>query len=195
MSYQISKILVPVDLSDTSFNALENCITLAKKHNAAITVLNIVEPRLNREEGDIFHVSSLSASKDVLHALLGSIQHTHDVNPVLIQKEGNVAEQIIRTALVEQADLIVMGTHGASGYRDGFIGSNTYAVMKNVLCPVLCIPPRKKFNSFKKVAFPIRPVSGALSRYDVLCHFLSGGSGIDVLGLSYRKMERETKVL
>jgi len=88
-----------------------------------------------------------------------------------------------------------MGTHGASGYRDGFIGSNTYSVMKHAYCPVLSIPPKRKFIHFSNAVFPIRPASGALARYDVLCHFLTRQSTVDVLGLSYRKMETGTRVL
>jgi nucleotide-binding universal stress UspA family protein len=197
MSYHISKILVPVDLSETSLNALETCIALAKKHGANIIILNVIESKYSsREESDVFNVSSsLSNSKDVLNALIGSIEHAHDLTPRFIQKEGSVSEHIIRTSIVEEADLIVMGTHGASGYRDGFMGSNTYNVMKHVLCPVLSLPSKKKFSSFKKVVFPIRPVSGTLSRYDILCHFLSSQSSIDVLGMSYRKMERDTRLL
>lgn len=196
MNYQISKILVPVDLSEASLNALETCISLAKRHGATIILMNVVEPKYsNRDESDVFKISSLSNSKDVLHALIGSIQYAHDLKPHLLQREGAVSEHIIMASIEETVDLIVMGTHGASGYRDGYMGSNTYNVMKNVSCPVLSLPSRRKFNSFKKIVFPIRPVSGALSRYDVLCHFLNNQASIDVLGISYRKMERDTNVL
>jgi len=131
----------------------------------------------------------------VLQALLGSIQHVHEIKPRLVQRKGNVAEAIIRVSIEEHSDLIVMGTHGASGYRDGFVGSTTYSVMKYAECPVLSIPPKRKFSCFTRAVFPIRPVSGALARYDVLCHFLGRHSKVDVLGLSYRKMERGTRVL
>jgi nucleotide-binding universal stress UspA family protein len=89
----------------------------------------------------------------------------------------------------------VMGTHGASGFRDGFIGSTTYGVIKYSTCPVLTIPPRKKFSSFKKVLFPIKPISGAFLPYDVASHFLASNSLINVLGLSYLNISRETDVL
>src|SRR6476620_3617210 len=88
-----------------------------------------------------------------------------------------------------------MGTHGASGFRDGFIGSNTYGVMKYASCPVLTIPPRKKITSFKKVLFPIKPISGAFHSYDVASQFLASNSLINVLGLSYLNITRETVVL
>jgi nucleotide-binding universal stress UspA family protein len=60
---------------------------------------------------------------------------------------------------------------------------------------VLTVPGKRKYLSFRKILFPIRPVSGALMRYDMVCHFLSSQPLVNVLGLSYRSMEKETNVL
>src|SRR3954465_7946954 len=120
MNYSISNILVAVDISETSLNALETSIALAKRHGASITVLNVIEPKFSQSESAVlFGKSILSNSEDVLQALLGSVQHTHEITPRLIQRKGSVAEAVIRTSIEEQADLIVIGTHGAAGYRDG----------------------------------------------------------------------------
>lgn len=195
-AYMIQQILVPVDLSEPSLNALETAIALAIKNEASLTILNVIEQSYDLySESSFSFLSNLNNSSDVLQALAGAIQHKSSLTPEIIQPEGNVADCIIRQSLHHSADLIVMGTHGASGFRDGFLGSNTYSVLKHAHCPVLTIPPRKKFTSFRKVLFPIRPVLGALARYDVLCHLLNTSSAIDVLGLSYQSMERETSVL
>ena len=137
----------------------------------------------------------LSNTSDVLNALAGAIEHANDILPEVVQTDGNVSDTIVKFVLASQCDLVVMGTHGASGYRDGFVGSNTYSVMKYSACPVLSIPPKRKFLSFKRALFPIRPISGALTQYSVVSHLLSSRGTMDVLGLSYRKMERETNVL
>ena len=194
--YSIKKILVPVDLSETSLNALDTAVALARKHDAAIELLNVVENKYSVIEGSgLQSTGRLTNSSDVLTALAGAIQHSNEIKPRLLQEEGNVSDTIIKLSLHHQSDLIVMGTHGASGYRDGFIGSNTYNVIKNACCPVLTVPVNKKYLSFKRILFPIRPVSGALTRYNVVCHFLSSQSSINVLGLSYRNMEKETSAL
>lgn len=194
--YGIKKILVPVDLSETSLNALDTAVALAKKHDAEIALLNVIENKFSFIEENIFQsTGSLTNSSDVLSALAGAIQHSSEIQPKLLQEEGNVCDTIIKISLHHQSDLIVMGTHGASGYRDGFIGSNTYSVVKNACCPVLTVPGKKKYQSFRRILFPIRPVSGALMRYDMVCQFLSSQALINVLGLSYRSMERETNVL
>jgi len=193
-SYHIQKIVVPIDLSETSLNALETAVAIAKKHKAGIQLLNVIENHLDFHD-DFALSSSIINSTDVLNALAGAIQHTNDIKPEIIQLEGNVADIIIKHSFMHHANLIIMGTHGASGFRDGFIGSNAYRVLKYAACPVLTVPPKRKFLSFTRALFPIRPVSGALMRYDIVCHFLSANSSIDVLGLSYRKMEKETNVL
>jgi nucleotide-binding universal stress UspA family protein len=194
--YSINKILVPVDLSETSLNALETAVALAKRHRASLSILNVIENRFDPANEDrLWQDARLSGSSDVLTAVSGSIQHEHGIRPRLIQENGNVADTITRLSYTEQSDLIVMGTHGASGFRDGYVGSNTYNVIKQSACPVLSIPPRRKYVSFRKILFPIRAVTGALSRYDVITHFLQPSATIDVLGLSPRKSENETKVL
>jgi nucleotide-binding universal stress UspA family protein len=193
--YHIRKIVVPVDLSETSLNALETAVALARKHEASLYLLNVIENNFDLLQDEVLYSSSLVNSADVLSALAGAIQHANDIKPEVVQIEGNVTDTIVKFSLTHQSELIIMGTHGASGYRDGFMGSNTYSVMKHATCPVLSVPPKRKFLSFKKILFPIRPVSGALMRYDVVSHLHSGNSSMDVLGLSYRMMERDTNVL
>lgn len=194
-SFTIQKILVPLDLSQTSLNALDTAVAMAKKHNATLLLLNVIEPVLHPTDETNLHVDELTNSVDVLTALAGTIQQESCIKTKIIQSEGNVTETIIKNSLLHRSDLIVMGTHGASGFRSGFIGSNTYGVTKHSSCPVLIVPPNRKYLSFKKVVFPVRPITGALLRYDVACHFLSSSSCMDVLGLSYGTMERQTSLL
>lgn len=193
--YNIHRILVPLDMSETSLNALHTAICLAKKHDAVLQILNVVEIIPGTSNENLHHLFSQHKNEDVLNALIGSIFHTHEIKPQLIQKKGHVVESIISTSISDQIDLIVMGTHGASGLREGFIGTNTYSVIKYSPCPVLTIPPKRKYSSFRKVLFPIRPVAGALMPYDAVCHFLSPHSTLDVLGVSHVRMDRESGIL
>jgi nucleotide-binding universal stress UspA family protein len=194
-SYKISKILVPVDLSDTSLNALNTAAHLAKKHGASIQVLNVEEPLFSFSETDKEKHSTYRASPDVMTALIGTLYRATGVLPELQFKEGGVVDSIITTAINGDFDLIVMGTYGASGFREGFIGSNTYNVIKYSGCPILTIPGRQQFTSFKRALFPVRPIAGALKRLDVACHFLAANAVIEVLGLIYQESERVNGVL
>jgi len=194
MSYSINKILVAIDLSETSLNALNTAVVLARTHEAQLQLLNVAE-QIDASGSAGKSYFSYQANDDVLTALTISLQRKHNIVPELLSKTGNVTDNIITTAHAEHSDLIVMGTHGASGFREGFIGSNTYQVFKYAKCPVLAIPPVKEFTSFKNVLFPVRPVSGALTRYDVACHYLAGNATLQVLGVSNNMLEKETGVL
>ncbi|HTM92566.1 MAG TPA: universal stress protein [Flavisolibacter sp.] len=185
--YKISNVLVPVDLSESSLNALDTAVSIAKKHKAALQVLYIDENSLQTIEdvGTPYFSNSVNPV-DVINALVGAIQHTHGIKPAVFMEEGNVAETIIKTAFLQHTDLIVMGSHGASGYRDGFIGNNTYAVIKHSSCPVLSVPQKRKLSGFKKILFPIRPVTGALMPYEVVSPFTNPSTLMEVMGINYR---------
>ena len=192
--YSIQNILVPVDLSETSLNAVSGAVAMAKRHQANLHLLHIVEPSFGGNISEAVFASD-DKSVDILSALAGAILHTDGIKPSIIQEEGNTSDTIIKTSISRQADVIVMGTHGASGFRSGFIGSNTYNTIKNSRCPVLALPPRKLYAAFRKILFPVRPVAGALSSYDIVCHFLGSQPLLNVLGLSNSPVERETHIL
>jgi len=195
LTYSLKHILVAVDLSETSLCAVDTAVSIARKNGAALTIVNAMEPVYRIDDTEVSGQSSYDSAGDVLQALAGSIEHAHELIPRVVQESATVIDLVVRTAISGSCDLIVIGTHGASGYRDGFAGSNCYGVMKYALCPVLAVPPRNRTTSFNRPLYPIRPVSGALARFDILQAFLGRASQTDVLGLSYRKMERETRVL
>lgn len=183
--YKINRVLVPVDLSESSLNALDVAVAIAKKQNASLIVLHVDENSFQTlEEVGMPYYSNLINATDVINALVGAIQHAHNITPLVSLEEGNVAETIIKTSFLQHTDLIVMGAHGASGYRDGFIGNNTYNVIKYSSCPVLSVPQKKKQINFKKILFPIRPVTAALLPYQIVCLFTNPGAVIEVMGLN-----------
>src|SRR5690349_7333196 len=134
-AYVIQRILVAVDLSETSLNALETAVSIAKAHQAGLCILHVNEPVMGNENQHSFMPNQ--ANTDVLTALTDAIRYAGELKPTLLQKSGHVVESIIQSAVDERCDLVIMGTHGASGLREGFIGSNTYNVIKYATCPVL----------------------------------------------------------
>jgi nucleotide-binding universal stress UspA family protein len=191
----VKNILVPLDLSETSLNALQTAIALAKKHDARIHLLFVDENLTTLSQAQTDPAGFDHGNQDVLFALSSSIKHANKVLPTVIVEKGCVVEVILKVSLAVQSDVIVLGSHGASGFRDDYIGTTAYNVIKYAACPVLTIPPKRRFTSFRKVLFPIRPVSGAMSPYYVASPFLAPGSMVDVLGLSYLNIEKETTLL
>lgn len=185
--YRINNILVPVDLSESSLNALDTAVNVAKKHEAALYVLYVDENSFYKmDDKSTSYLSNTINNADVISALAGAIQHTHTVKPVVLHEEGNVCDMILKSSFFHHIDLIVMGSHGASGYRDGFIGNNTYNVMKHATCPVLSVPQKRKLNGMNKILFPIRPVTGALMPYEIVSHLANQNAIMEVLGITYR---------
>jgi nucleotide-binding universal stress UspA family protein len=195
MNYDIKKILVPVDLSEASFKALDTAAEIAKRKNASLHILNIVDDSLEfyskKDSPELFS----AYSENILTALVNSIQCGHGISrPEIHSEKGVVPKLILKTTFTQQFDIIILGTHDEFGYRNSHIGSTAYLVVKYSYCPVLLIPPTKKISTFKRVLFPIRPVKSALFAYNILCHFLSAGTKLEIAGLAHES-EEKTKLL
>ncbi len=193
MSVEIKKILVPLDLSETSLNVFRTASFLATKWGATIVLINVIEKIFSINRRKQLH-NLYYTNPDVLNALNGTLRKSN-IDSKLIQIEGSVAEAVISASLEENADLIFMGAHGASGMRDNFIGSNAYNIIKYSDCPVLTIPARIKTQSFNRILYPILPVTDAFANYEFVSNFLDINSTIEVLGLSSLKVERKTNIL
>jgi nucleotide-binding universal stress UspA family protein len=196
---KIRNILVAVDFGEASMNALETAMIIGARHKADITIINVIDKSLdfviNAENAYVSDSSILNNAGNILNALANSLQMAHGIMPKVLLTEGFVFAEILKASLHLKSELIVMGTHGASGYRECFIGSNTYNVFKHSYCPVLTIPPQKKYKQFKKVLFPVRPVNGALARFDFLLSLIHSNSSLEVLGLSHRKNDDDKSML
>src|SRR5688572_27917791 len=122
MNYHIRKILVPLDLSETSLNALESAVALAARHDAQIILLHVHETSFDTADDKFSSLYTSHVQSDVLAAILSGLEQRCAIRPELIQESGSVAELITKIGLHQSIDVVVMGTHGASGYRSDFIG-------------------------------------------------------------------------
>lgn len=170
MKTKIDSILIPTDYSDLSESALKLGIAIAKRQNAAVTILNVVD-RYSSPPSKVFS-SDFRMTSNMFSTVGGKIQELTDI---IFKKsdikvtgkimEGNPSDLICQHALEENFSLIVMGTHGTSGMRDLFIGSEANRVVKNATCPVLTIPGNWGKTDFEKVLFPVRIKPGMLKKY------------------------------
>lgn len=182
---QVSGIIVAIDFSEPSLNALDTAMSYAERHAAKLYIVYVHE--------NIYGISGISSvsghnltrnSSNVLTALAADIQRKINIKPIIIEEEGFVPAIILKNALEFRCDLIVMGTYGSSGYRNGYIGSNTYSIVKFTPCPVLLIPGGKRPESLNKPLFPIRPAMPTIKNYDLLRSYIVPDSTLYVLGLS-----------
>jgi len=166
-------ILVPIDFSENSLNALDTAIAIAKRQKARLILLHvfstnpsIVYPQLGIATDFIYAKFSESPEKE-LQILAEKIKEGHSLECQAVVVPGAVCPVITEQASTLKADLIVMGTHGVSGLREFFMGSCAYAVLKNAPCPVLTIPAYHKWEHFKKILFPVRAMANAIEKYQV----------------------------
>jgi nucleotide-binding universal stress UspA family protein len=130
-------ILCPVDFSTASLAALKEASTTAKEAGGHLIVLHVVKPV---QGDDLCPPLYDAAYKEELLASLKDVAVPQDrvsiEHRILV---GNPAPIIVRIAEEEGVDLIVMGTHGRSGFRRLFLGSVAEAVVRSARCPVLTI--------------------------------------------------------
>jgi nucleotide-binding universal stress UspA family protein len=189
-TYKIKKVLVPIDFSTVSLNALETAVAICKRQLATLTLIHVVEntyvlfpPEAGGATGAILP-DLVKNANETLNELAKKLRTNHDLVINHIVQSGNPADEICRWALHKELNLIVMGTHGASGLREFFLGSNAYRVVKNSPCPVLTIPGSNTWIDFKKILFPIRMVRNALDKYDVVRPIIQkNGSSMTIAGI------------
>ena len=193
----LKKILVPIDLSQSSLNALSTAVNIAARNRACLALLYVDDQSYpNNISPDVTTNSITENADSILQALCVNITRKNNIKASVMKIKGSVSTSIVQTGVEWEADLIVLGAHGASEYRQLFIGSNAYAVIKNSLCPVLAIPSLKKWVDFKKVIFPARPIPGSLNKYEFLRNLMSGtGVQLEVVGLSVNKEEDDAQQL
>jgi nucleotide-binding universal stress UspA family protein len=190
----IHKILVPVDFSESSLNALETAIDIAGKNKALLQILHVSDALVHAENTGAADL--LENERQIFDAMAGSMLQKHGVASEILFMEGFVGPTIVKTAFLNKPDLVVMGAHGASGFREMFIGSNTYYVVKFSSCPVLIIPEGNKWLGFQKILYPARTTYGAMQRYEFVRKLLKGrSSDLEFLGFSIRSDAEEENAM
>lgn len=158
-------ILLPTDFSDNAWNAIFTAVKLYADVKCRFYLLHAYEPKamnlLGRKSqlrlGTIY--DSLSHhSKQELEKILAYLKENHS-NPnhsfEIISKSDTLEDGIRITLSAHDIDLIVMGTQGATGAQQVFMGSNTVKVLKRVEhCAVLVVPSEYNFQVMKTVVFP-----------------------------------------
>ncbi|MDD2494012.1 MAG: universal stress protein [Tissierellia bacterium] len=150
------KILVPVDGSNASINAVKKAIEIARKYNYSIKLISIVKSMDNKRNENLW--SSVDGSiiveneelnknyekrnKENFEKLLNSIVSKLDFNGIKVELDVLLGEPysiITETAKKENFDLIIMGSRGFSKIKRFFVGSVTQRVISEAPCPVLVI--------------------------------------------------------
>jgi nucleotide-binding universal stress UspA family protein len=140
---QLKQILIPIDFSDYSDQALRWGVSLAQKYGAQLLLLHVIPEVLEevsaRESAGEQLVIDLTAE---VEAQLREIARQGLKEGVAVDvrvADGEPADAILRMARQEKVDLIVMGTHGRTGLSHLLLGSTAEAVVRAAACPVFTV--------------------------------------------------------
>ena len=144
---EIRRILCPIDFSDHSRRAIDHAVAIARWYESALTVLHVYSPAPVAAFSPgpmIFEPIVLtSVDRDQLLADVKAFAQAESAPEVPVEavvREGNPAGQILEQATAMRADLLVIGTHGRSGFERFVLGSVAEKVLRKASCPVLTVP-------------------------------------------------------
>ena len=141
----IRRILCPIDFSDFSRRALDHAAAIAKWYDAAVTVFHVsaIVPTAAYAPGspDLPSMVLTEQDREALLAAMTQFAAVDAGSPLQFElAQGSAAAEILAKADVMRADLLVMGTHGRSGFERLVLGSVTEKVLRKAACPVLSVP-------------------------------------------------------
>lgn len=162
----LNRILVPIDFSDCSLEAVEYAALLAQRHRASLTLLHVLEPVSYGLDFTLLHSGKQEEMRERMTARLGDMTRT--LAEAKIQADSQVRggtpfESILDSAKTIPADLIVMGTHGRRGLSHALSGSVAEAVLRQSRCPVLTVRSPKYASGHRRVLSGMSTTQSTLS--------------------------------
>ncbi|MCG8391073.1 MAG: universal stress protein [Cytophagales bacterium] len=154
------KILVPVDFSKEALDALQFAVGLTSAKSAKIEVIHVVEYPVGAamdpvgmavpspydpEFVDLLKENAEKRMNEFLGQFKSAISYTIEV--------GNPFFEITEKLSKIDADLVVMGTKGATGFKEFFIGSNAEKVVRKASCPVITLAQPTRCEDIQDIVF------------------------------------------
>lgn len=172
-NFEIKKILVPVDFSITALKACDVAVELSKKTKSRILLQHVVENLQSTSDPAYFTIVNEDVEKDMreislknLNLLAGKLRSKIQSEIEIVSSSGRTHREITDLAKSANADIIVMGTHGASGFHEFLAGTNTFRVVHDASCPVISVPNKITSPVFKKILVPFRDKAHSREKVD-----------------------------
>ncbi len=159
----MKNILLPTDFSDNSINAIEYASQLFKEIPCKFYLLNVFKiPYLANEELMDQNVAELAALEEEMYdnsklemEKLLELLPTNKFHEFKTISDYNLFNLAVHQVVEEKnIELIIMGTKGATGAKEIFMGSNTGDVVMRSSCNVIAVPEKHSFKTPKEIVFP-----------------------------------------
>lgn len=160
----MKQILFPTDFSEAANTAFIYALKFADSFGAELLILHVYDlpivetpplPESTKEIFDIVEMNQFESFRDELPAL-HKLAEDHNLGHIKLRNTllyGDLVYNINKICEDERVDLIVMGTKGASGLKETFLGSTTGSVIVNAKVPVLGIPAEAEYRPITSVVF------------------------------------------
>lgn len=147
---QLKKILVPTDFSEASNSAYKYALRFGQQFDAELHIVHVSEPILSPQLAGLppmptFSEEERSFVENNLRVWADSMERV-GVKTETMLRTGLAAHEIVEAAKEIDADLIVIATHGYTGWKHFCIGSTAERVVRAAPCPVLVV--REKEHQF-----------------------------------------------
>lgn len=160
----MKKIIIPTDFSENAYNAVKYAVQLFKDVETTFYLLHTYTPPIFQVEyvfqspsqiglGDSYKtraMEQLATLKKRLQEEFANAEHTF----VTWANFNTLTDEILIMTKNEKADLVVMGTQGATNTREILFGTNTTQVIRKATCPVIAVPSNFKYVAPKEILFP-----------------------------------------
>jgi nucleotide-binding universal stress UspA family protein len=159
--FQIKNILIPTDFSKTGALAIEHASFMARLFKANIFLLHVIE--IKESAYDVYNqglaINDLKSIEKIALNQLGEIaknlKKEYNVKANILCSQGNTSAEIVAAVTSNDIDLVIMGTHGASGFNEFFVGSNAHKTVTVCPCPVITVQNHAKKIGFTDIVLPI----------------------------------------
>jgi nucleotide-binding universal stress UspA family protein len=156
----MKRILVPCDFSDPAVQAFKFAVEVARKSGGEVILLHVIElpimsdsvlmPTLSFEEAFMKDMKA-HAEKNFIKM---KTKWAGDVKITTVIEYGSTTSSIRDFVQDNKIDLVVMGTHGATGMKEFFIGSNTEKIVRTSPVPVIALKGNTRVSAIKNIVFP-----------------------------------------
>ena len=148
----MKRILVPTDFSDHAMYALKVAAQLAKAHDAEVLILNLLDlpTHMNDAVNSGVNIPEVMLYLNKTNERLDDLMEEEFLDNVKVSAVAKIEKAfqgIVKYSQEHAVDLIVMGSHGQSGFQDMIIGSNTEKIVRASNIPVLII--KQEINNFR----------------------------------------------
>ena len=158
----MKRIILPTDFSETSLNAIRYALRLFEKESCTFYLLNTFTPaayhtpavQLNSYSALQLEQIVSKRAKMQLDEVLDQINEEFN-NPkhifVTLSAYNLLASEIVNLSETHDIDLVIMGTTGATGAKEVFMGTQTMHTIKKVKCPVIAVPASFSYETPKEI--------------------------------------------